>query len=94
MAYTPSGRRPVNGPERPTAAPTTCPRALEAFQDLLSHLPDDTGMSFVFIQHLDPSHKSNLAGIFCRSSKMPVAEITDGTELEPDHVYVTPPAAG
>jgi len=51
-------------------------------------------MSFVFIQHLDPSHKSNLAGIFCRSSKMPVAEITDGTELEPDHVYVTPPAAG
>ena len=27
---------------------------LEAFTELLSHLPDDTGMAFVLIQHLDP----------------------------------------
>ena len=29
---------------------------LEAFTELLSHLPDDTGLAFVLIQHLDPSH--------------------------------------
>ena len=29
---------------------------LEAFTELLSHLPRDTGMAFVLVQHLDPSH--------------------------------------
>ena len=33
---------------------------LEAFTELLSHLPDDTGMAFVLIQHLDPKHESHL----------------------------------
>ena len=33
---------------------------LEAFTELLSHLPDDTGMAFVLIQHLDPTHESHL----------------------------------
>ena len=28
---------------------------LEAFTELLRHLPSDTGMAFVFVQHLDPS---------------------------------------
>src|ERR1051326_752800 len=34
---------------------------LEAFTELLSHLPNDTGMAFVLIQHLDPKHESHLA---------------------------------
>ncbi|MDP8934554.1 MAG: hypothetical protein M3N42_10540, partial [Cyanobacteriota bacterium] len=29
---------------------------LEAFIELLRHLPVDTGMAFVLIQHLDPNH--------------------------------------
>ena len=33
---------------------------LEAFRQLLSHLPTDTGMAFVLIQHLDPHHQSFL----------------------------------
>jgi len=31
---------------------------LEAFTQLLNHLPIDTGMGFVLIQHLDPNHES------------------------------------
>jgi len=27
---------------------------LEAFKHLLKHLPNDTGMAFVLVQHLDP----------------------------------------
>ena len=31
---------------------------LEAIKELLQALPTDTGMAFVFVQHLDPTHES------------------------------------
>src|ERR1700744_1081009 len=34
---------------------------LEAFTQLLKHLPSDTGMAYVLVQHLDPDHPSHLA---------------------------------
>ncbi len=64
---------------------------LEAFTELLSHLPDDTGLAFVLIQHLDPSHESHLPELLSKASKMPVAEVKDGTRAEANHVYVIPP---
>ena len=64
---------------------------LEAFTELLSHLPDDTGMAFVLIQHLDPSHESHLTELLSKASRMPVSELKDETRAEPNHVYVMPP---
>jgi two-component system CheB/CheR fusion protein len=64
---------------------------LEAFTEFLSHLPDDTGMSFVLIQHLDPKHESHLAELLSKESKMPVFEVTGETRVEANHVYVIPP---
>jgi two-component system CheB/CheR fusion protein len=64
---------------------------LEAFTELLRHLPDDTGMAFVLIQHLDPLHDSHLAELLAKESKMPVAEVTDGTRPEANHIYVISP---
>jgi two-component system CheB/CheR fusion protein len=64
---------------------------LEAFTELLSHLPDDTGMAFVLIQHLDPSHESHLTELLSKASKMPVSEITAETRAQANHVYVIPP---
>ena len=64
---------------------------LEAFTQLLSHVPTDTGMVFVLIQHLDPNHKSLLSEILSRVTQMPVQEVQDGTVVEPNHVYVIPP---
>ncbi|MDF2387962.1 PAS domain-containing protein [Nostoc ellipsosporum NOK] len=66
---------------------------LEAFTQLLSHLPIDTGMAFVLIQHLSPNHKSLLSEILSRTTQMPVIEVQDGMILEPNHVYVIPPNA-
>src|SRR5579864_8222430 len=63
---------------------------LEAFTELLHALPKNTGMAFVFVQHLDPKHVSMLAEILGRESKMPVLEARDGVRVEPDHVYVIP----
>ena len=64
---------------------------LEAFTELLSHLPDNTGMAFVLIQHLDPSHESHLTDLLSKASKMPVSEVKGETRTEPNHVYVIPP---
>ena len=64
---------------------------LEAFIELLGHLPLDTGMAFVLIQHLDPDHKSFLAEILSRTTPMPVNQVRDGVAVEPNQVYVIPP---
>ena len=63
---------------------------LEATQALLQSLSTDTGMAFVLVQHLDPKHESRFAEILARSTKMPVREVTDGTPVEPNHVYIIP----
>ncbi|MGP1386985.1 MAG: chemotaxis protein CheB [Thainema sp.] len=63
---------------------------LEAFTQLLSHLPTDTGMAFVLVQHLDPDQPSLLSEIISRTTTMPVREIQDGMTVEPNQVYVIP----
>ncbi|MEG4407554.1 chemotaxis protein CheB [Microcoleus sp. MON2_D5] len=64
---------------------------LEAFTELLRHLPIDTGMAFVIIQHMLPTQESVLSEILARSTQMPVHEITDGMPVAPNQVYVIPP---
>jgi len=64
---------------------------LEAFRSLLQALPADTGMAFVFVQHLDPEHESLLTKLLAHATRMPVAEVTEGVAVRPDHVYVIPP---
>ena len=64
---------------------------LEAVTQLLRALPIDTGLGFVIIQHLAPDHASNFAEILSRSMRMPVSEVHDETDVEPNCVYVIPP---
>jgi len=63
---------------------------LEAFSQLLEHLPSTTGMAFVLVQHLDPTHPSQLPEILARKSGMPVREVQGDTIVEPDRVYIAP----
>jgi two-component system CheB/CheR fusion protein len=63
---------------------------LEAFTELLHNLPERTGMALVLVQHLDPSHGSVLQEILSRTTRIPVEEVKDGTEVQPDHIYVIP----
>jgi len=64
---------------------------LEAFSALLKHLPLDTGMGFVLVQHLDPAHDSALTQLLGRTTSLPVHEVTNNLRVEPNHVYVIPP---
>jgi two-component system CheB/CheR fusion protein len=66
---------------------------LEAYKEFFLALPADTGMGYVLIQHLDPSHQSMLAEIIAKATKMPVEEVRSDVVIQPDHVYVIPPNA-
>lgn len=64
---------------------------LEAFSQLLRHLPNDTGMAFVLIFHLAPDSESMLSEILTRETSMPVTQVQDGMAVEPNSIYVIPP---
>ena len=64
---------------------------LEAFEQFLRAMPVDSGLGFVLVQHLDPTHPSILSEILQRSTTMPVVEATDGMEVLPNRVHVIPP---
>jgi len=64
---------------------------LEAFEDFFTEMPPDSGMAFVVVQHLDPTHKAMLTELLQRYSTMPVIQIEDGMRVEPNTIYVIPP---
>src|SRR5690349_7025289 len=64
---------------------------LEAFTEFLQAIPSDTGLAFVYVQHLAPGRVSMLAEILGRATSMPVTKIEDVGKVEPNHVYVVPP---
>ncbi|HIH94822.1 TPA: PAS domain S-box protein [Methanosarcina acetivorans] len=66
---------------------------LVAFEAFFSAIPDSLGpgIAFVVVQHLDPKHKSILTDLISHYTNMPVYEVTNGMDVEPNCVYVIPP---
>jgi two-component system, chemotaxis family, CheB/CheR fusion protein len=64
---------------------------LQAFTDFISHLPTDSGLAFVLVQHLDPQQPSLLAELLATHTSMPVLPVVDQTTPAPDHIYLIPP---
>jgi chemotaxis methyl-accepting protein methylase len=64
---------------------------LEAFEQFFSHMPVDSGMAFVVVQHMDPVHKAMLSELLQRITDMNVASIETGMRVEPNRVYVIAP---
>ena len=62
---------------------------LEALIELLGSLPA-TGMAFIVVQHLDPTHESLLSEILAKKTAIPVSVAVKGEALRSDHVYVIP----
>jgi two-component system CheB/CheR fusion protein len=63
---------------------------LDAFKKLLKAIPEDSGMAYVLVQHLDPSHESLLPSLLQKVTKIPVLEISDDIKVLPDHIYIIP----
>jgi two-component system CheB/CheR fusion protein len=63
---------------------------LEAFKRLIGAIPETSGMAYILVQHLAPSHESMLTEILQKSTMLSVEEITDNVHVEPDHIYIIP----
>ena len=64
---------------------------LEAFSQLLKALPNNVGMTYIYIQHLDPKHKSTLPEILSKYCTMPVVQVKQNMIIVPNQVFVIPP---
>jgi PAS domain S-box-containing protein len=65
---------------------------VKALKDFFAAMPSDSGMAFVVILHLSQQHESNLSEIIQHETQMPVRQVTETVGVEPNTVYVIPPA--
>ena len=64
---------------------------LEALEQFLGNVPENSGMAYVVVQHLDPTHKGMLPELLQRISKMKVFQVKDRMVVIANCVYVIPP---
>jgi two-component system CheB/CheR fusion protein len=66
---------------------------LRALEEFFRTIPAHPGMAFVIVTHLAPDRHSYLTEILARQTALAVEVARDGQKVEPDCVYVLPPAA-
>ena len=64
---------------------------LEALEQFLQHVPENSGIAFVIVQHLDPNHKGLMPELLQRTTGMEVFQVRDLMKVKPNCVYVIPP---
>jgi two-component system CheB/CheR fusion protein len=64
---------------------------LEAIEQFLRNVPEDSGMAYVVVQHLDPTQKGMLPELLQRVSQMKVYQVKHRLVVKPNCVYVIPP---
>ena len=64
---------------------------LEAISEMLQHLSPNTGLAYVYIQHLSPNYESQLSSILGRVTEMHVTEAEYELVVKPNHIYIIPP---
>lgn len=100
--------RQAGSPRRSAAGPSSTARAepafpivgigassggLDACQKFLRALPDRTGMAFILVQHLGPTHESLMVELLSAHTPMRVLQALDEAAIEPNHLYIIPPAS-
>ena len=64
---------------------------LEALQEFFKNLPIRPGAAFVIVQHLSPDYKSLMDELLARYTSMKIHKVTDGIEIQLNHIYLIPP---
>ncbi len=93
-------KKPVAAPKKTRPAPANdlfpivgigaSAGGLEALEQFVGHVPAGSGMAFVVVQHLDPTHKGILTELLQRTTGMKAVQVKNRMKVEPDHVYVIP----
>jgi len=64
---------------------------LEALEQFFGNMPNNNGIAFVVIQHLDPTHAGIMPELLQRITTMKVFQASDGLMVKPNCLYVIPP---
>ena len=64
---------------------------LEALKAFFSAMPPRSGLVFVVVVHLDPTHSSLMPELLAKMTPLSVEQAQDRQPLEADHVYIIPP---
>jgi two-component system, chemotaxis family, CheB/CheR fusion protein len=64
---------------------------LDSLERLFSHVPADTGMAFVVLQHLSPDFKSLMDELLSRRTAMSIRQAEHDMLVEPNSIYLLPP---
>jgi chemotaxis methyl-accepting protein methylase len=64
---------------------------LEALELFFANVPEDSGMAFVIVQHLDPTQKGLMVELLQRNTSLRVFQAKDRMQVEAECVYVIPP---
>ncbi len=63
---------------------------IESFKKFLHAIPDNSGIAYVLVQHLHPSHESSLPAILSKATSLPIHEIKNRQHLQPNNIYILP----
>jgi two-component system, chemotaxis family, CheB/CheR fusion protein len=64
---------------------------IEALKTFFTAMPSNSGMAFVVVQHLEPSHESRMAEILSKCTAMDVTQAEDGMRVQPNCIYTNAP---
>lgn len=64
---------------------------LNALDQFFKNVPDNSGLAFIVVQHLDPTKKALLAELLQRSTTLRVRQAYHNLVVKPNQVYVIPP---
>ena len=64
---------------------------LEALEQFSKNLSTDSGLAYVVIQHLSPTHKSHMVELLSRQTNLPVQHAKNEMVVEPNTLYLIPP---
>ncbi|AIR91019.1 CheR family methyltransferase [Pseudomonas cremoricolorata] len=65
---------------------------LGALSTFFKHMPDNTGMAFVVVLHLSPTHESEADRLIQAHTSMKVLQVSESVPIQANHVYVISPA--
>jgi two-component system, chemotaxis family, CheB/CheR fusion protein len=90
LASSPSHRLPPLLKSFPIVGLGASAGGLEALEKFLTHIPPDSGIAFVVITHLLPSHVSLLPHLLGKCTLLPVQTAVDGVRVQPNTIYMSP----
>ena len=64
---------------------------LEALENFFEHMPSDSGLAFVIVQHLSPDFKSYMDQLLSRRTEIAIHHVDDGMAVQPNAIYLIPP---